>query len=79
MCAVASMAVYFSSLISCFPRMLLRYFLNYFEVVPVAPIITGIISGAFVKLPKATVTFMPVRPFFHMEQHGSHRIDCHQI
>jgi hypothetical protein len=29
-------------LISCFPGMLLRYFLNDFEIVPVATIITGI-------------------------------------
>jgi hypothetical protein len=29
-------------LISCFPGTLLRYFLNNFEMVPVAPIITGI-------------------------------------
>ena len=28
---------------SCFPGMLLTYFLNDFETVPVAPIITGII------------------------------------
>ena len=31
-----------SSLTSCFPGMLLTYFLNDFETVPVAPIITGI-------------------------------------
>ena len=30
------------SLTSCFPAMLLTYFLNDFEIVPVAPIITGI-------------------------------------
>jgi hypothetical protein len=29
-------------LASCFPGMLLMYFLNAFEIVPVAPIITGI-------------------------------------
>jgi hypothetical protein len=29
-------------LISCFPGMLLRYFLNDFELVLVAPVITGI-------------------------------------
>jgi hypothetical protein len=29
-------------LMSCFPVLLVRYFLNDFEVVPVAPIITGI-------------------------------------
>ena len=41
-CAVPNMAVFWSSLTSCFPGMLLRYFLNNFEIVPVAPIITGI-------------------------------------
>ena len=43
MCTVPNMAVFCSSLISCFPGMLLTYFLNDFEIVPVAPIITGII------------------------------------
>ena len=43
MCAVPNMAVFCSSLTSCFPGMLLTYFLNDFEIVPVAPIITGII------------------------------------
>ena len=42
-CAVPNMAVFCSSLTSCFPGMLLTYFLNDFETVPVAPIITGII------------------------------------
>ena len=42
MCAVPNMAVFCSSLTSCFPGMLLTYFLNGFEIVPVAPIITGI-------------------------------------
>ena len=36
------MAVFCISLISCFPGTLLRYFLNDFEMVPVAPTITGI-------------------------------------
>jgi len=39
MCAVPNVAVFCSSLTSCFPGMLLTYFLNDF---PVAPIITGI-------------------------------------
>ena len=43
MCAVPNMAVFCSSLTSCFPGMLLTYFPNEFEIVPVAPIITGII------------------------------------
>ena len=42
MCAVPKMAVFCSSLTSWFPGMLLTYFLNDFEMVPVAPIITGI-------------------------------------
>ena len=42
-CAVPNMAVFCSSFISCFPGMLLRYSLNDVEMVPVAPIITGII------------------------------------
>ena len=40
--SVPNMAVFCSSLISCFPDMLLRYVLNDFEMVPVAPIIAGI-------------------------------------
>ena len=39
-CAVSNMAVYCSSLTSCFPGMLLTYF--GFEIVPVAPIIPSI-------------------------------------
>ena len=42
MCAVPNIAIFWSSLTSCFPGMLLTYFLNDFEIVPVAPIITGI-------------------------------------
>ena len=42
-CAVPNIAVFCSSLTSCFPAMLLMYFLNDFEIVPVASIITGII------------------------------------
>ena len=42
MCAVPKMAVFCSSLTSCFPGMLLTYFLSEFETVPVAPVITGI-------------------------------------
>jgi len=42
MCAVPNMAVFWSSLTSCFPGILLTYFLNHFEIVPVAPIITSI-------------------------------------
>ena len=42
MCAVPNMAVFCSSLTSCFPGMLLTYFLNDLEIVPVAPIINDI-------------------------------------
>ena len=42
MCAVPNMAVFCSSLTLCFPGMLLTYYLNDFEIVPIAPIITGI-------------------------------------
>jgi len=41
-CAVPNMAVYCSSVTSCFPDTLLTYFLNDTEIVPVAPIVTGI-------------------------------------
>jgi hypothetical protein len=41
MCTVPNMAVFCSSLTSWFPGMLLTYFLNDFEMVPVAPLITG--------------------------------------
>ena len=43
MCAVPNMAVFWSSLTSCFLGMLRTYFLNDFEIVPVAPIIIIII------------------------------------
>ena len=45
MCAVPNMALFWSSLTSCFPGMLLTYFLNDFEIVLVAAIITGITFG----------------------------------
>ena len=41
-CAVPNMAVFCSSRTSWLPGMLPTYFLNHFEMVPVAPIITGI-------------------------------------
>jgi hypothetical protein len=44
-CAVPNMAVFCSSLVSCFPGTLLRCFLNDFETVPFAPIITGVTFG----------------------------------
>ena len=42
MCAVTNMADFCNTLTSWFPGMLLMYFLNDFETVLVAPIITGI-------------------------------------
>ena len=42
MYAVPNMAVFCSFLTSWSPGMLLTYFLNDFEIVPVAPIITGV-------------------------------------
>ena len=50
MCAVPNMAVFCSSLTSWFPGMLLTYFLNVFELVPVAPIITGITFDFYIPL-----------------------------
>jgi len=41
-CAVSNMAVFWSSLTSCFLDMLFTYFLNDFEIIPVAPIVIGI-------------------------------------
>jgi hypothetical protein len=38
---VPNLAVFCSYVISCFPVMLLRRFLNYFEIVSVIPVITG--------------------------------------
>ena len=43
MCAVPNMAVFWGSLTSCFPVMLLTYFLNYFEIVIIIIIIIIII------------------------------------
>jgi hypothetical protein len=42
MCAVPNMVVFCSSLTAWFPGIELTYFLNDFEMVPVAQIITGI-------------------------------------
>ena len=42
MCTMPNMAVSRSSLTSCFPGMLLTYFLNDFEIVPLAPVMTVI-------------------------------------
>jgi len=42
LCAVTNMAVFCSSLISCFPSTLLKYFVSEFDIFPVSPIIAGI-------------------------------------
>ena len=42
MCAVPNMAIFWSSMTSCFPGMFLSYFLNDFEMVQVALVIIGI-------------------------------------
>ena len=42
MCAVPNTAVYCSSLVLCFPGMLLRYCLSDFEMVPVTSVVSGI-------------------------------------
>ena len=39
----AQYGVFCSSLILCFPGMLLRYCLSDFEMVPVAPVVTGLL------------------------------------
>ena len=44
-CAVLNMAVFCNSSTSSFPRMLLTYFLNDFEIVPVALIVNAFISS----------------------------------
>jgi hypothetical protein len=44
MCAVHNMAVYCSYLVLCSAGLLLRFCLSYFEIIPVAPVFTGITS-----------------------------------
>ena len=44
-CAVPNMAVVCSCVMSCFPGMLLGYFLDDFEVVSLTPVIIGITSA----------------------------------
>jgi len=41
-CAVSNMAVFCNSMILCFRTIFHRYFLNDFEIVPYAPVLTGI-------------------------------------
>jgi hypothetical protein len=47
MCAVIHMAIFSSSLMSCFTGMLLSFFLTDFEMIQVAPFISGYHSFAF--------------------------------
>jgi len=42
MCALPGMALVYSSFISCFPAIWLRYFLNDFEMIPFVPVVMGI-------------------------------------
>jgi len=42
LCVVSNKAVFCSSLTSCSPGMLLKYCLSDFEIIPVAPLVTGI-------------------------------------
>jgi hypothetical protein len=56
MCAVHSTAALCSSLISCFPGTLLRYGLSNFELVPVAPVITGITVASIFHMGWISVT-----------------------
>jgi hypothetical protein len=55
MCAMPNMAVFFNSLISCFPDMMLRYYLSYFDMVPVAPIFTGITFAFLINMRKISI------------------------
>ena len=63
MCAVPNITVFCSSLISCFPGTLLRYFLNDFEMVPVAPIITGLLLLLLLLLVVVVVVVVVVLTF----------------
>ena len=55
MCAVPNMALFCSSLTSFFPGMLLTYFLNVFEIVPVAPLLLLLLLLLLLIILKATV------------------------
>jgi len=68
MCAVSNIAVFCSSLTSWFSGILLTYFLNDFEIVPVARNITGItfvcrqhntVSGGNITLSAFNITLCP--------------------
>ena len=66
MCAVPNMAVFCSSLTSWFPGLLLTYFLNDIEMVPVAPIITGIALVFAFHMPcTCIIRFLYFKIFFY--------------
>jgi len=68
MSAVPNMAVFWSSLNSCFPGMLLTYFLNDFEIVPVAPTITDYYYYYYTYLTiMIHVSRIPLNPFFRKD------------
>jgi hypothetical protein len=58
MCAVSNMGVFCSYFISCFPSTLPMYFLNYFQIVPVAPIITRIIFICTFTMPSISIVIL---------------------
>jgi hypothetical protein len=61
MCAVPNMAVFCSSLTSWFPGTLFTYFLNDFEIVPVAPVLLLLLLlYLLLLLLKAVVVFLQV-------------------
>ena len=68
MCAVPNMAVFFGSLTSCFPGMLLAYFPNNFEIVPVAPLLLGRL-GLF----QILLLLLLFTIHFRMSRHGAQR------
>ena len=74
MCAVRNMAGFCSSFTSWFPGVLLMYFLNDFEMVPVAPIITGI-TLVFYR-PHALYFYCQVLIFYNYHHHHHH---CHHL
>jgi hypothetical protein len=64
MCAVPKMAVFWSSPTSWCPGMLLTYFLTDSEMVPVAPIITGITPCFYI--PHALYFYCKVFIFYNL-------------
>ena len=73
MCAVHNMAVFWSSLTSCFPGMLLMYFLNDSEIVPVTHIISGI-TFVFTFHMRCISIVRSLYCYYHQHHHHHHRI-----